>query len=118
VGEDPNHTTARTPGPLEIIQYYYSLLARFSAVCTKVTVVYRARIFKLLMIPGIYDKESILPAYLAWYSYSVPSPVDCLKIPAQYTPESSHCQLPHCWSIIQELVVGRSGLLVSSPFLS
>ncbi len=49
-------------------------------------------IFKLLRSPGIYSKESIPPAYVAWragtttiyYSSSIPYPhsVDCSKIPA------------------------------------
>jgi hypothetical protein len=52
----------------------------------------RDRIFKLLRSPGISSKEPIPPGCAAWrgpvrqpYSYSVPSPIDCLKIPAQDT---------------------------------
>jgi hypothetical protein len=48
--------------------------------------------------------EPIPPAYVAWragtipYSYSVPSPIDCLKIPSQfkttfYTPAIMECRL-------------------------
>jgi hypothetical protein len=50
--------------------------------------VFRARILKLLWIPGIDSKEPIPPAYVAWWAgNSIPSrflaPIDCLKIPAQ-----------------------------------
>jgi hypothetical protein len=50
----------------------------------------RARTFRLLKSPGIDSKESIPPVYVAWRagtaicSYLVPSPIDCLKIPAMY----------------------------------
>ncbi len=49
----------------------------------------RRGIFKLLGSPGIEFKDSIRPAYVAGgperqpYSYSVPSPHGCSKIPAQ-----------------------------------
>ncbi len=49
-----------------------------------------ARIFELLMSPGIDSKESIPQAYVSWragYDNPIPArflaPMDCLKIPAQ-----------------------------------
>ncbi len=58
----------------------------------------RARIFKLSRSPVIDIKESITPAYVAWrvgmktlFLYSVPAPIDCLKIPAQNADAGTNC---------------------------
>ncbi len=87
---------------------------------------HEARIFKLFWSPGIDSKEWIPPAYVAWragtiiFSYSVPSHIDCLKIPAQRSQnrleggdergEGCHAMMPPLW-----LAVLADGHLVRGP---
>ncbi len=56
-------------------------------------IVHWARIFKYIRNPWIDSKESIPPAYVACYDNPIPTrflaPIDCLKIPALYTKQTT-----------------------------